>query len=290
MCAIAADQKTIVRPIKSTDVSDILRLVDSARRVHLRLSPDSLKSRLGSSPGFLAEDPVGLRGFMVVEPQHSGAAVIVAAALRDTWGVRPYLDTVLPEIERAAQEKDASTISHIGYDKWLVDGLRERGFEVCEWIVNFERFGSWPKATVAMPALVRTAHLYDLPAILALDNLVFDQLWRKTESNFSEALARAVSFVVAEMQGQIVGYEWCEIYRKHAHLARIAVHPDYQGHGIGSQLLYQAIVDSLSRNVNVITLNTQEDNERSHALYKRFDFVKTDQRTPVLCKSIVRPE
>jgi len=285
MCTIAADQKTIVRPIRATDVPDILRLVDSARRVHLRLSPDSLKARLGSSPGFLAEDPVGLRGFMVIEPHISGTAVIVAAAVRDTWGVRPYLAAVLPEVEQAAREKGAA-ITHIGYDEWLVDGLGEHGFEICEWIVNFERFGSWPKSIVTMPALVRTAHLHDLSAILALDNLVFDQLWRKTESNFSEALARAVSFVVAEMEGQIVGYEWCEIYRKHAHLARIAVHPNYEGLGIGSQLLYQAIVDSLSRNVNLITLNTQENNVRSHALYQRFDFVQTDQRIPVLCKDI----
>ncbi len=285
MSITAADQKTIVRPIRATDVPDILRLVDSARRVHLRLSPDSLKARLGSSPGFLAEDPVGLRGFMVIEPHISGTAVIVAAAVRDTWGVRPYLAAVLPEIEQAAREKGAA-ITHIGYDEWLVDGLGERGFEICEWIVNFERFGSWPKAIVGMPALVRTAHLHDLPAILALDNLVFGQLWRKTEINFSEALARAVSFVVAELEGKIVGYEWCEIYRKHAHLARIAVHPDYQGHGIGAQLLYQAIVDSLSRNVNLITLNTQKNNVRSHALYQRFDFVKTGQRTPVLCKNI----
>lgn len=286
MSAIAADQKTIVRPIKPTDVPNILRLVDSARRVHLRLSPDSLKARLGSSPGFLAEDAVGLRGFMVIEPQHFGTTVIVAAAVRDTWGVRPYLDAILPQIEQAAHKEGAPTITHIGYDEWLVDGLGERGFEICEWIVNFERFGGWPKVIVPVPALVRTAHLHDLPAILALDNLVFDQLWRKTETNFSEALARAVSFVVAEMEGRIVGYEWCEIYRKHAHLARIAVHPNYQGHGIGAQLLYQAIVDSLSRNVNLITLNTQEANERSHALYQRFDFVKTEQRIPVLCKQI----
>ena len=284
MSAITADQKTIVRPIKGADSADILKLVDSARRVHLRLSPDNLKARLGLTPGFLAEDPVGLRGFMLVEPQQAGTAIILAAALRDTWGVRAYLDYVLPEIERTATANGAPSITHIGYDTWLADGLGECGFEICEWIVNFERFGSWPQAIVAMPALARTAHIHDLPAILALDNLVFDQLWRKTESNFSEALARAVSFVVAEMDGQIVGYEWCEIYRKHAHLARLAVHPHYQGRGIGAQLLYQAIVDSLSRNVNLITLNTQEHNERSHALYQRFGFVQTNQRVPVLCK------
>ena len=66
----------------------------------------------------------------------------------------------------------------------------------------------------------------------------------------------------------------------------LGVHPDYQGHGIGAQLLYQAIIDTLTRGVNLITLNTQENNYRSHALYKRFGFVQTDQRMPVLCKGL----
>jgi ribosomal-protein-alanine N-acetyltransferase len=261
-------------------------MVDSARRVHLRVPPDNLRTKLKTCAGFLAEDSVGLRGFMLIETQHSGTGLIIAAALRDTWGVKPYLDSLLPKIEPGAQAKGLTTLMHIGYDDWLIDGLRECGFAIREWIVNFERFGTWPETIAAMPAVVRTAHLNDLPAILALDTLAFDQLWRKSGGNFSEALARAVSFVVAELDGQIVGYEWCEIYRKHAHLARLAVHPDYQGRGIGAQLLYQAIIDTLSRGINLMTLNTQEDNTRSHTLYKRFDFVQTDQRFPVLCKEL----
>jgi ribosomal protein S18 acetylase RimI-like enzyme len=280
-------QTTIVRAIAGTDIHGLLRMVDNARRVHLRIPAISLETKIKTGLGFLAEDHVGLRGFMLLEPQHpTSTALIIAAAVRDTWGVRPYLDSLLPEIERTAQAKDLSILAHVGHEAWLTDGLWEHGFETCEWIVKFERFGAWPKTVVAMPAVIRTAHLNDLPAILKLDSLAFDQLWRKSAGNFSEALARAVSFVVAELDGQIVGYEWCEIYHKHAHLARLAVHPDYQGRGIGAQLLYQAVIDTLTRGVNLITLNTQENNYRSHALYERFGFVKTDQRMPVLCKEL----
>jgi ribosomal-protein-alanine N-acetyltransferase len=287
MCALTVNhQTTVVRPIAGTDLHNLLRLVDTARRVHMRIAPVSLQVKIKTAPGFLAEDQVGLRGFMLIEPQQPNTALIIAAGLRDTWGVRPYLDSLLPEIERAARTKNLSTLAHISYDDWLNDSLQEHDFEVCEWIVNFERYGTWPTQIVPMPAVIRTAHLNDLPAILELDTLVFDQLWRKSAGNFSEALARAVSFVVAELDGQIVGYQWCEIYRKHAHLARLAVHPGYQGRGIGAQLLYQAIIDTLSRGINLITLNTQEDNLRSHALYERFGFVRTEQRMPVLCKEL----
>jgi ribosomal-protein-alanine N-acetyltransferase len=190
----------------------------------------------------------------------------------------------LPEVEQAARAMGLSTLAYIGYETWLVEELLASGFEAREWIVHFERFGDWPKAVVAMPAQVRPAHFNDLPAILALDSLAFDHIWRKSPGVFNEALGHALSFMVAEINGFMVGYEWCEIYRHHAHLARLGVHPGYQGRGIGAQLLYQAIVDTLSRGVNLITLNTQETNYRSHALYERFGFVQTGRRTPVLCK------
>ena len=279
---------TIVRPMAEADTQAVLRLMETARYTHLRISMSSLSAKIKASPGFVAEDQVGLRGFMLTESHPPDTALIIAAAVRDTWSVPPYLDSLLPAIEPAVAARGCSTLTCIGYDAWLTEGLWAQDFETCEWIVYFERLGDWPKPVTAMPAMVRTAHLNDLPAIMALDQLAFNQLWRKSAGIFSEALAKAISFVVAELDGQIVGYEWCEIYRHHAHLARLAVHPNYQGRGIGAQLLYQAIIDTVSRGVNLITLNTQEDNHRSHALYKRFGFVQTEQRIPVLCKNVIR--
>ncbi len=126
----------------------------------------------------------------------------------------------------------------------------------------------------------------DLPTLLTLDRLAFSHIWHKSFGNLSEALAKAASFAVALVDEQIVAYEWCEIYKEHAHLTRLAVHPDYQGHGIGAQLLYQAIIDALDEGADLITLNTQEENHRSRALYERFGFVDTKQRMPVLWKDL----
>jgi ribosomal-protein-alanine N-acetyltransferase len=76
------------------------------------------------------------------------------------------------------------------------------------------------------------------------------------------------------------------MYGRQAHLTRLAVHPDYQGQGLGAQLLYRAITDALGRGCSLITLNTQENNYRSQALYQRFGFVYTRQRIPVLWKTL----
>ncbi len=275
-----------VRAIAQTDIRHILRMINTAWRVYIHLPPPELGAKIKTMPGVLAEDRVGLRGFMVIEPQPPDIALFVAAGLRDTWSVKPYLDRLLPAIEQAARTENLWNLVHIGRADWLVDELRRHGFETREWIVVFERIGVEPPPAVPAPAAMRTAHHKDLPALLALDALTFEHIWRKSAGKFSEALASADSFMVAEVAGRIVGYEWCEIYGQHAHLTRLAVHPGYQGHGIGTQLLHWAITDALARGVNQVTLNTQEDNYRSHSLYRRFGFVNTGQRMPILWKDL----
>ncbi len=288
MCALTLDnQTTIVRPIVAADAPLLLRLLEDAWRVHVRIAWGSLKRRIRSMRGVLAEDRAGVRGFMLIEAQPPQTALIIAAGLRDTWGVQPYLKLLLPELERVAIVNNLVALACVGYENWLVDNLQEFGFATQEWILTFERAGNGPLPTAsAETARVRSAHRNDLSSLLTLDVLAFDNFWRKSAGYFSEALAHAGSFTVAELAGQIVGYEWCEIYHQHAHLTRLAVHPGYQGRGIGSQLLRRAISDVLATGVNLITLNTQETNYRSQALYLRFGFHSTKQRIPVLWKKI----
>lgn len=281
-----ANTPPTVRVISQPDVRKILRMVDSAWRVYIRMAPVELRAKIEALPGFLAEDSAGLRGFMVIEPIGPNVALLVAAGLRDTWSVRLYLDLLLPEIERDAHTRQLSSLVYIGNAQWLIDELTQRRFETHEWMMAYERSGVDPPPEVSAPATIRTAHTRDLSVLLGLDALAFDQIWRKSLGNFNRALASAASFVLAELDGEIVGYAWCELIRQHAHLTRLAVHPGYQGRGIGAQLLQRAINDVLARGGNRITLNTQENNWRSRTLYERFGFVDTEQRMPVLWKTL----
>ena len=275
-----------VRAITQRDLRSIMRMVDTAWRVHIRVPPVELGAKIIAMPGFLVEDQAGLRGFMVTEPQRPHVALIIAAGLRDTWSIKPYLDLLLPEVERIVRAEGLSALAHIGNVAWLVDELQARGFEIREWIMAFERHGLEPPPSTPAPALIRSAHYNDLSALLALDGLAFNHIWRKSAGNLNEALASADSFAVAELAGKIVGYTWYERYNHHAHLTRLAVHPDYQGQGIGAQLLHEAISAAQASGVDMLTLNTQETNYRSQALYERFGFVHTKQRMPVLWKQL----
>lgn len=290
MCAVILNQQTlIIRPLAKTDVDDIRRLLESAWRIHVRMNWRSLRAKLTTMPGLVVEDQVGVRGFMVLEPQPVDLAIIIAAGLRDTWSVTPFLQLLLPKIEDLGRANALSGLTYIGFEAWLIEALQEHGFEAREWIVTFERFGLHSPPEVTEPASLRLAHRDDLATIRFLDALAFDHLWHKADGHFSEAMAMAGSFVVAEIDDQIVGFEWCEFHQKRGHLTRLAIHPDYQGRGIGAQLLRRAIVDALTKGVTLITLNTQETNLRSQALYNRFGFIQTGQRIPLLWKGLAPP-
>ncbi len=288
MCALATDrQSTIVRPIETSDIRPVMRLLDTAWRIHLRVSPVELRRKIQQTLGFVAEDRVGLRGFMVAEPLPSNVALLVAVGLRDTWHVAPYLDVLLPALEQSIVNNNLDTLVYIGNAIWLTEDLKKRGFTVREQVIAFERPGQKPPPEPNQgPAYLRIAHRNDLLALLALDQQTFTGIWHKSLGNLNQALAQAASFSVALIDDQIVAYEWCEIYKEHAHLTRLAVHPNYQGQGIGGQLLHQAITDALTEGADIITLNTQATNQRSQGLYKRFGFVDTKQRMPVLRKLV----
>ncbi len=287
MAALHLNHQTItVRPLVAQDVKSVWRLMEDSWRVHIRMAWSSLRSRLNILPGLVVEDQVGIKGFMVIEPHSPKTGVIVAAGLRDTWSVNPFLNLLLPELEIVAQDNGLSALTCVGYETWLTEALPNYGFSPEDWIIVYERFGDGLPPDVTEEASLRTAHKQDLAEIRALDALAFDHLWRKPTFYFNEALALAGSFVVAEISGEIIGYEWCEMYEKRGHLTRLATHPNYQGRGIGAQLLRRAILDALAKGVNLITLNTQETNTRSQELYTRFGFVSTRQRLPVLWKSL----
>ncbi|MFQ5613895.1 MAG: GNAT family N-acetyltransferase [Anaerolineae bacterium] len=275
-----------IRRATPEDSNAILRMVERDWRVHLRVRPRDMRNKLATSLGLIAEDPVGLRGFILLDSQPTGTGLLVAAGVRDTWGTAPYLDSLLPYLEEAARQAGLKMLVQIGDAPWLTQELLKRGFEVREWIVTFAwRGDSLPRVN---PAIVtRSARRRDLPALLELDKLAFDPTWHKPGTNLYEALSRAISFAVVEMNDHLVGYEWSEKFGPHGHLTRLATHPQYQGRGIGARLLAQALRDLVEAGAEQITLNTQETNVRSQRLYRRYGFEDTGQRIAVLQKALI---
>lgn len=277
---------TFLRLLAPADAEPLLHLTQRWGRFHWRVSPDDIATKLRTMPGVVAEDSVGLRGFLLFEPQVAGFGLIIGAGLRDSWSAEAYLNQILPAGETVARQHHLSALMHIGNARWLIQGLTARGFQIREWIMRFERSGVTPPPFIPQASYIRPATPADMPAILEVDRLTFGEVWHQLNLDFDNVFNKPYVLNVAQFQQQIVGYVWYESYHYHVHFTRLAVHPAYQGRGFGGELLQQAMLQVLAQGTKVLTVNTLTQNSRSRALYERFGFRYTNQRMPVLWKPL----
>jgi ribosomal-protein-alanine N-acetyltransferase len=277
------------RTATPSDTEAVQQLIARAWRVHLRVPLEQVPLRLRSGSGWVAGEGNKLSGFMLAEMQPfltEQLALITGAALSDDWRVSAYLNTFLPPVENMVRQEGASALVQIGYAPWLTTALGERGFLSRDWVVTYEWYSQPVTVRGNRSVTIRSAHLRDLPTLLDLDRHIFGPIWHKPTSSFEEALARAFIFSVAEQNGEIVGYQWCEAHDRHGHITRLAVRSDREGQGIGTRLLAETLAALLEAGMSWITLNTQESNLRSQMLYERHGFRRTGERVAVLWKDM----
>jgi len=114
----------------------------------------------------------------------------------------------------------------------------------------------------------------------------FEDLWRYDELSFEDIATTHPYFVVAELNSNVVGYQFNALEDDAGYLVRIAVHPSVSGQGVGVRLMSEAIAFFKQEHILPIMLNTQDDNVRAHRLYKWFGFVRINQVGFVLRKPL----
>jgi len=129
-----------------------------------------------------------------------------------------------------------------------------------------------PEINCAPEASIRPAVFTDVPLIAANDCAAFDRVWWHSEMATLHILQTVSHFVVAEVDGRVVGHAFSEVYGGQGHLIRLVVDPAYQRRGIGEQLLVESLRTQIALGAYPLTLNTQIDNAAAQALYHRYGF------------------
>ncbi len=123
---------------------------------------------------------------------------------------------------------------------------------------------------------IRPMRMTDLEQVHAIDRLSFSLPWPKSSFRFELLENPASHLWVAEAsldeQKKILGMIVVWLILDEAHIATIAVHPEYRRQGIGSQLLRFALRESLGKGVRLFTLEVRDQNETAQALYRSFGF------------------
>jgi len=276
-----------VREATMADRPLVIQLAKRAARVHSRLEIGDTDDWLDGRPFLLAIARGRLWGFILCTLYHSQRALLRGVGLVDDWSMRAYLETLLPPTLDRLRSQHITSLVYIGNDRWLTDPLlRDWNFSIQNSVVTYTKKDLSIPTRGNQQVHVRPAQSGDFPALVALDGATFDPLWRNASQTFAHALENLPYFVVAELAGQTVGYLFSNRQENIGHLNRVAVHPDYQGLGIGARLLAEAIEFFRMEKVKVITLNTQKDNAVSQRLYRRLGFQPMGEEALVLKRDL----
>lgn len=116
--------------------------------------------------------------------------------------------------------------------------------------------------------------LEDVPRVVQIDQLSFSMPWPEKSYRFELTQNPGSRSWVAECADplQVVGMIVLWLIIDEAHIATIAVHPDYRRQGIAASLLAIALQSALESQMTQATLEVRAGNLAAQALYQNFGF------------------
>jgi ribosomal-protein-alanine N-acetyltransferase len=273
--------KILIRPIQPNDLQQVSNLIQFGTYVHQHFDWCQPTDWIDHTPFLVAEWNYQILAALACPPDPEDIAWIRLFAvnreisLQDAW--LTLWQSVLTEPE-TLKGKVAAIASH----DWFQNLLRNSGFTHANTVVVLEWRGNPSPTTLDdLHLKVRKMRFDDLPTVHQIDNQAFDPLWQNSESLLEIALSKSSVATVIETSGEIIGFQFSSINSSRGHLARLAVHPDWQGRGVGYALAQHLLNQFQLWGALRVTVNTQMDNTSSIALYKKAGFILTDETYPV---------
>jgi len=124
--------------------------------------------------------------------------------------------------------------------------------------------------------VIRTADLEDLDALVAIENRAF-AIDRFSRRSFRYLLTKAnAETLVDERNGKVCGYAMLlfNVGTSMARLYSLAIDPDYQGKGLGHDLVTRAEQVAIGRDCITLRLEIRKDNIPSISFFERHGYKK----------------
>jgi len=184
--------------------------------------------------------------------------------------------------KKLEQDGTTNTIAIIAIQKWLWDLLGESGFSQTYRITSLSWGPPYPDLPDSQPGInIRDMQSGDILAVQKVDQAAFAPLWHNSLDTFEHAHKIAAIATVAEIDGQIAGYQISTEDVWGGHLARLAISPQYQRKGIATALVHDLLEKFKEQGCSQVTVNTQTQNKPSLKLYKKFGFQQDRATYPV---------
>lgn len=131
--------------------------------------------------------------------------------------------------------------------------------------------------------IIRPMRKDDLDSVMDIDNLSFSMPWPKSAykhdlSNNPQALLRVAEDISNTIGPRVVGMIDVWLILDEAHIATLAVHPDFRGKGIATKLIELVLLEAYRKGARRALLEVRASNQAAQDLYKKFGFKTVHRR------------
>lgn len=276
-----------IRTASYSDRSHLANLLHFGAYLHQHLDWKPALDWIGSRPYLMIEKKGEILAALACPPELPEVAWIRLFSisplinLDEAWQI--LLEAALVELSGDGE----TLIAALSLQNWFNELLERSKFEYVDDVVVL----IWEKSEVLLkpPANkinIRPMYNEDLEIVEQIDHDAFDSIWKNSRESLELAYQQSLYTSVAEIEGEIIGYQFSTNSSMGGHLARLAVRRKMHGHGIGYLLVHDLLNHFSRQGVGRVTVNTQRKNTVSLALYSKAGFKITGESYRVYQKTI----
>ncbi|MCK4978193.1 MAG: GNAT family N-acetyltransferase [Anaerolineales bacterium] len=280
---IANLRQNTVRSVSEDDRQRLANLVHFEAHIHRHLDWRSPLDWVGNYPYLVVERNGDILAALACPPDPPDVAWIRLFAVSSEISVEKAWEELWPIAQRQLAESTAQiSAAAIPLQHWFRKVLEENNFVHTNNVVVLTwKGGALPEVAKPAAAMIRLMNYDDLTQVEMVDTVAFGNVWQNSQSCLEVAFRQASIATVAEISGEVAGYQISTITAMGGHLARLAVKPKFQGLGVGYALVCDMLSQFERRNVGNVTVNTQDDNMISLSLYQKAGFSRSGEKFPV---------
>ncbi len=276
-----------VRPAGLQDRQLISNLIFFQNHAHRHLDWRPPLDWLGSPYFWLIEADGRALAALACPPDPPGIAWVRLFAFGGQFSALEAWSALWKLARDEIAQLGGAQVAVIAMHGWMRELMTQTEFDHPQSIVMLE----WRGRSVQPPSLTEDVILRpmtesDLSTVELVDTDAFDSLWRISLENLRIAFSQATHATVIESRGRVLGYQLSTGKPDGAHLARLAVRKEAQGFGLGAALVSDLIGQMRRRGAGTVSVNTQNDNPSSLALYQKMGFTRTGEEYPVFRCSV----
>lgn len=270
-----------LRPAIEEDRSRLANLLHFETHVHRHLDWRRPLDWLGYSPFLVSEQATRILAALACPPDPPGVAWIRLFAVTTRVDIGAAWQALWADAQQMLTQMQVQEAAAIPLNEWFARELRATQFVHTHNVVVLNWNAKQDVADRPAQGLVRPMEAADLQAVYEVDKAAFVPLWQNPVQAVEHAFQQAGYATVIELEGRIVAYQISTLSAHGLHLARLATHPSVQGKGLAMTLTSDLQRQVQKGNELRLSVNTQDNNQPSLALYKRLGFVLTGETFPV---------